>query len=59
MTTYKITKLFIGGILEGLTHTSELTCDTTLGAPFTVGQVVKRSTYSPSPYRIIAVEEVK
>lgn len=59
MTTYAITKLFISGALAGLTHTSTLTCDTTLGAPFKVGQVVKRSAYNPSAYRVIAVEEVK
>lgn len=46
---FKVTKLFIGGILEGLTHT-EIT-----SVAWIVGQEVT-NPIGGSPYRIIAVE---
>lgn len=50
MKIYKITKLFIGGILEGLTHT-EIT-----PVKFELGFECKKPIGGTSPYRIIAVE---
>jgi len=48
---YKVTRLFIGGNLEGLTHT-EIT-----PVHFEVGFVCKKPCGGVSPYVIIAVEE--
>ncbi len=46
---YKVTRLFIGGILKGLTYTE------TTSVKFTVGFVC-RKPIGGSPYKIIAVE---
>jgi len=48
---YKVTRQFIGGILNGLTHT-EIT-----GAKFEIGFVCWEPI-GGSPYRIIAVEQI-
>ncbi len=51
-TQYRVTRLFIGGILKGLTHTDLTT------VKFEVGFICNRPC-AGSPYRIIAVEKIE
>lgn len=48
---YKVTRLFIGGLLKGMTHTGMT------DVKFTVGFVC-RKPIGGSPYKIIVVEEI-
>lgn len=45
---YQVTRLFIGGLLDGLTHTETTT------VKWKVGQVVRKSI-DGQPYRIVSV----
>jgi hypothetical protein len=50
--TYKVTKLFIGGTLSGLTYTEQWTKAPQVGTEY-------QNPIGGSPYRIVAVEPMK
>jgi hypothetical protein len=51
-TTYKVTKLFIGGTLSGLTYTEQWTKPPVVGTVF-------NNPIGGSPYQIISVQPMK
>jgi len=53
MQKYEVTKLFIGGILKGLTHTEKTT------AKYSVGDVISKPYGHTSPYKIISVKAIE
>jgi hypothetical protein len=59
LATYRITKLFIGGILDGLTHTDEVRLDIQVDQPMLrIGWTCRKPCGGSSPYRIVAVARI-
>ena len=50
MKKYRVTKLFIGGILEGLSRVEETS------VAFKVGDVISKPCGGTSPYKVVSVE---